>query len=243
MPSKYIPEAAIALAAAGLLAGGWAYGALYPASQLFGKVVVAGNDPDEIALTYDDGPNPAATERLLEVLARHEVRATFFLIGGFVRQRPDLARAIAAAGHLIGNHTMTHPWLAWQSAARVREELASCNAALEDALGAPVRYFRPPHGARRPYVLRTARELGLTTVQWNVTCFDWNPDPPETIYAHAAKGIARNKRAGHASNVLLHDGGHLALNAPRLGSVETTDRLITRYKQAGARFVTVDTWA
>ena len=243
MPSKHISEAAIALAAAGLVAGGWAYGALYPPSQLFGRVVVAGSDPAEIALTYDDGPNPAATERLLEVLARHEVRASFFLIGNFVRQRPDLARAIAAAGHLIGNHTMTHPWLAWQSAARIREELRGCNAALEDALGTPVCYFRPPHGARRPYVLHLARELGLTTVQWNVTCFDWTAPPPETILAHAISGISRNQQRRRASNVLLHDGGHLALNAPRIASVEATDRLITHYKQTGAKFVTVDSWA
>ncbi|GGA72493.1 hypothetical protein GCM10011507_25150 [Edaphobacter acidisoli] len=243
MPSKHISEAATALAVAGLLAGGWAYGALYPPSQLFGRVIVAGNDPNEIALTYDDGPNPAATERLLEVLARHDVRATFFLIGGFVRQRPDLARAIAAAGHLIGNHTVTHPWLAWQSAARIREELVGCNASLEDAIGAPVHYFRPPHGARRPYVLRTARELGLITIQWNVTCFDWSAPPPETILNHAISGITRNQRRRRASNVLLHDGGHLGLNAPRHASVEATDKLITRYKQTGAKFVTVDHWA
>lgn len=243
MPSNATYDAAFALAAAGLVAGGFAYAALYPASQLFGKVVVAGSDPNEIALTYDDGPNPAATERLLEVLARHGVRATFFLIGGFVRQRPDLARAIAQAGHLIGNHTMTHPWLAWQPASRIREELAGCNAALEDAIGAPVHYFRPPHGARRPCVLRTARDLGLTTVQWNVTCFDWNPHPPETILSHALRGIRRNQRRSRASNILLHDGGHLALNAPRLASVEATDQLIARYKQAGASFVTVDAWA
>lgn len=243
MSSKPITEATVALAAAGLLAGGAAYAALYPTSQIFGKVVVAGRDPNEIALTYDDGPNPAATERLLEVLARHEVRATFFLLGGFVRQRPDLARAIAAAGHLIGNHTMTHPWLAWQSAARIREELAGCNAALEDAIGAPVRYFRPPHGARRPYVLRTARELGLTTIQWNVTCFDWSAPPPDTILRHAVQGITRNRQRHRASNVLLHDGGQHGLGQPRMNTVEATDQLIAQYKQTGARFVTVDTWA
>jgi peptidoglycan/xylan/chitin deacetylase (PgdA/CDA1 family) len=240
--SRPITEAAVALAATGLLAGGCAYAALYPASQLFGKAIVAGSNPNEIALTYDDGPNPAATGRLLDVLARQEVRATFFLIGGFVRQRPDLARAISAAGHLVANHTMTHPWLAWQSAARIREELAGCNLALEDAIGAPVRYFRPPHGARRPYVLRLAGELGLTTVQWNVTCFDWNPHPPEAILAHAVRGVLRNRRRGRGSNVLLHDGGHWGLDAPRLGTVEATDQLITRYKQSGANFVTVDAW-
>lgn len=242
MSPKPITEAAVALAAAGLLAGGCAYAALVPGSQLFGKVLVAPSKPNEIALTYDDGPNPAATERLLEVLSRHNVRATFFLIGGFVRQRPDLVRAIAAAGHLIGNHTMTHPWLAWQSAARIREELAGCNAALEDAMGAPVSYFRPPHGARRPYVLRTARELGLATVQWNVTCFDWNPYPPETILGHALQGITRNRKRNRASNVLLHDGGQHGLGQPRMGTVEATDQLIARYKQDGAEFVTVDAW-
>ena len=243
MSPKPITEAAVALAAVGLLAGGAAYAALYPTSQLFGKVIVASRDPSEIALTYDDGPNPAATERLLEVLAHHKVSATFFLIGGFVRQRPDLARAVAGAGHLIGNHTMTHPWLAWQSAARIREELAGCNAAIEDALGAPIRYFRPPHGARRPYVLRTARELGLTTVQWNVTCFDWEAPPPDTILGHAVRGITRNRQRNRASNVLLHDGGQHGLGQPRMATVEATDQLITRYKQAGAKFVTVDAWA
>lgn len=242
MPPKPITEAAVALAAAGLIAGGAAYAALYPTSQLFGRVVVAGADPNEIALTYDDGPNPAATESLLEVLARHEVRATFFLLGGFARQRPDLARAITTAGHLVGNHTMTHPWLAWQSASRIREELYGCNAALEDALGQPVRFFRPPHGARRPYVLRTARELGLTTVQWNVTCFDWTAPPSETILRHAVHGIARNQKRGCGSNILLHDGGQQGFGQPRMNTVEATDQLVSRYKQAGAKFVTPDAW-
>jgi hypothetical protein len=108
------------LAAATAAAGVLTYAALSAQSQFFGPVLVASRNPNEIALTYDDGPNDIATERLLEVLARHEVRATFFLIGRFVRQRPQIARAIAAAGHLIGNHTMTHPWLAWQSAASAR---------------------------------------------------------------------------------------------------------------------------
>ena len=213
-----------------------------PESQWFGRVLVAGNDPNEVALTYDDGPNDEATRRLLEVLARHEVHATFFLIGGFVRQRRELVRSIAAAGHLIGNHTMTHPWLAWQSARRIREELTGCNRALEDALGAPVHYFRPPHGARRPYVLRMARELGLTTVQWNVMAGDWNPIDASTIAARVRRGVARNRRKGRASTVLLHDGGHTSIGQPRLPTVEATDQLLSQYKRAGTKFVTPETW-
>src|SRR5258708_1266824 len=164
-----------ALTTAGLLAAGSTYAALSAEPQLFAKVLIARRNPNEIALTYDDGPNDIATERLLDVLAHHDIRATFFLIGRYVRQRPQIARAVAASGHLIGNHTMTHPWLAWQSAARIRQELTGCNAILEDTLGVPIRYFRPPHGARRPAVLSIARSLGLTPVQWNVIANDWQP--------------------------------------------------------------------
>src|ERR1700729_1163553 len=110
MNASTITTATAALTAAALLAGGCTYAALSAQSQIFGPVLIASRNPDEIALTYDDGPNDIATERLLEVLAHHQARATFFLIGPHVRQRPQLARAIASAGHLIGNHTMTHPW-------------------------------------------------------------------------------------------------------------------------------------
>ncbi len=118
----------ISIAAASLVAAAAAatctYAALSAESQIFGAVLVAPKRPREIALTFDDGPNDTATERLLEVLAAHKVRATFFMIGRSVRQRPQIARAVAAAGHLIGNHTMTHPWLAWQTGTRIREELS-----------------------------------------------------------------------------------------------------------------------
>ena len=238
-----IQLATAAVLAGSTAAGGLTYAALWPRSQLFGRVLVAGSNPNEIALTYDDGPNDDATERLLEVLARHEVHATFFLIGGFVRQRPALVRSMAAAGHLIGNHTMTHPWLSWQSPARIREELAGCNAVLEDTLGAPVHFFRPPHGARRPVVLRTARELGLTAVQWNITAFDWNPIPAEKILANVTQGIAHNRKRGRASNVLMHDGSHLGIGQPRLPTVEVTSRLLQQYKPAGMKFVTVADWS
>jgi peptidoglycan/xylan/chitin deacetylase (PgdA/CDA1 family) len=240
MTSIQLATAAVLGTAA--IAGAAAYAALWPQSQLFGRVLVAGPNPDEIALTYDDGPNDDATERLLEVLARHQIHATFFLIGNFARQRPVLVRSIAAAGHIVGNHTMTHPWLSWQSSARIRQELAGCNAVLEDTLGAPVRFFRAPHGARRPIVLRTARELGLTAVQWNITAFDWNPISAEEILGNVTRGIERNRSRKRASNVLLHDGGHLGIGQPRLPSVEATRRLLDHYKPAGMKFVTVADW-
>jgi peptidoglycan/xylan/chitin deacetylase (PgdA/CDA1 family) len=235
--------AAAALSTAGLLAAGCTYAALSAQSQLFGKVLIASRNPNEIALTYDDGPNDVVTERLLDVLAQHNVRATFFLIGNYVRQRPQIARAIAASGHLIGNHTMTHPWLAWQSSARVRQELAGCNALLEDTLGIPIRYFRAPHGARRPAVLHIARSLGLTPVQWNIIAKDWKPVGAEEIAARMVRGITRNRRQNRASNIVLHDGGQKALGQPRLPTVEATRLLLRKYDtQTGTKFVSVDSW-
>jgi peptidoglycan/xylan/chitin deacetylase (PgdA/CDA1 family) len=236
--------AAIAATTAGLLAGGCTYAALSAQSQLFGKVLIASGDPNEIALTYDDGPNDIVTERLLDVLADHNIRATFFLIGNYVRQRPQILRAVSSAGHLIGNHTMTHPWLAWQSPARIRGELADCNALLEDTLGIPVRYFRAPHGARRPAVLGIARSLGLTPVQWNILPGDWKPVGPEEIAARTIRGITRNRRRNRASNIVLHDGGQKSLGQPRLPTVEATKILLQKYgPRTGTKFVTVDSWA
>ena len=233
---------ATAGAAATLAAGGYAYAAMWPTSQIFGKAIIGGRDPREFALTYDDGPNDPYTQQLLDVLATYNVRATFFLIGRFVRQRPEIARAIHAAGHLVGNHTMTHPVLLFQSPKRVREELAGCNAAIEDALGEAVRYFRPPHGARRPDVLRAARDLGLTPVLWNAMGYDWKPTTAEQVVENLQKGIQRNRQLGVGSNLLLHDGGQAGIGQDRRHSVIATMRLLESTRGQSIRYVAMDAW-
>ncbi len=234
------PESVAAVAVgAGLAVGAWFYAALYPTSQIFGRVVIAGDDPAELALTYDDGPNPAATPILLELLAKHQVRATFFLIGEYVRRQPALAREIAATGHLIGNHTMTHPWLSYKSAARIRSEITGANAAIEDVIGGEVKLFRPPHGARRPVVFRIAEELGLATVNWNIITHDWRVQPAAFIVEKVRKGIRRNRAGGRGSNILLHDG---AMDQPRIPTVQATETIIADAKAAGMRCVTPEAW-
>jgi peptidoglycan-N-acetylglucosamine deacetylase len=236
-----LAELSATVAAAGLAAGGYAYAAMWPTSQIFGKAIVAGRDPNEFALTYDDGPNDQCTEQLLDILGQHEVHATFFMIGRFVRQRGELVRRIRAAGHLVGNHTMTHPLLPLKAPSKVREELAGTNTALEDALGEAVRYFRPPHGGRRPDIMRAARELGLTPVLWNAMGYDWKPTTPEAILANLARGIARNRKGGCGSNLLLHDGGQADIGQDRSASVQATELLLRR-REAQTKFVTVDVW-
>lgn len=235
-------------AAAVLAAGAFTYAGMWPGSQIFGRCVVAAKKPTQIALTYDDGPNDPHTFRLLEVLAKHEVRATFFMIGRFVRQRPDIVRAVAAAGHLIGNHTMTHPLLLLRPAGTVRQELRDCNAALEDVLGAPVHWFRPPHGGRRPVVMNAARELSLNPVMWNAMGYDWRPTSPENVEQNILRGFRKNQRRGRATNALLHDGGQAGLGQDRTRTVVATDRLIPYWKnlfsQRGeaCEFVTPEAW-
>jgi peptidoglycan/xylan/chitin deacetylase (PgdA/CDA1 family) len=231
--------AATAVAAAGLTL---TYAALSPGSQLFGPTIIAGSNPNEVALTYDDGPNDIATDALLDLLARHNARATFFMIGSFVRQRPEIVRRVHAAGHLIGNHTQTHPWLSFQSSRVIREELRSCNSALEDAIGAPIHYLRPPHGARRPTVFRIAQELGLKIVQWNAMGYDWQPITPNRIVENIDRGMQRAQRHHTGANILLHDGHQQGIGADRSATVQATAELLQRFAQQGTRTVTVDTW-
>ena len=226
---------ALALTSAASLAAVTAgYQSMAPTGQWFGKTFT-GLPPGsrQIALTYDDGPNDPYTPRLLEVLAKHGVSATFFLIGRYIQQRPDLARAIVNAGHIVGNHTFTHPLLTFKSEAEIRRQLSDCRSALQEAIGQPSNLFRPPFGGRRPTVLRVARELGLEPVMWNVTGYDWNAPPAEVIEGKVAKQI----RGGDV--VLLHDGGHKRMGADRSQTVVATDRLITRYKTDGYEVVTV----
>jgi peptidoglycan/xylan/chitin deacetylase (PgdA/CDA1 family) len=165
------------------------------------------------------------------------------MLGKFVRQRGPLVRRVHAAGHLIGNHTETHPWLHSQSARVIREELRACNQALEDALGVPIRFFRPPHGARRPVVIQAALELGLMTVQWNAMAKDWLPIGPGRMLTNLDLAMDRSRRAGRGANILLHDGSDRGLGADRSDTLRLTETLLRRFPSQGIRTVTVDAWA
>jgi peptidoglycan/xylan/chitin deacetylase (PgdA/CDA1 family) len=227
------PFITLASAAAASYAG---YATMASTSQLYGRTLTHGGDPQQMALTFDDGPNDPHTMHLLDVLEKHNAKATFFLIGKYVRQRPEIARTILAAGHDIGNHTDSHPNLVLVSAARLRQELDGCRKSLEDALGTKITLFRPPFGGRRPNVLRTARKLGLSPVMWSVTAYDWNARSAEAIVGKVIQQVdSRRKPQGEI--ILLHDGGHLAFGTDRRFTVEATQGLLERY--SAKRFVTV----
>jgi peptidoglycan-N-acetylglucosamine deacetylase len=230
------------LAGLGLLAGGCAYAAMSPSSQIFGHTLIAPSRPKELALTFDDGPNPAWTPNLLDILLLHRVKATFFLVGDFAKAEPSLVRRIAEEGHLIGNHSWSHPNLAITNASRVSEELHRTSATLEQITGRRVRYFRPPFGGRRPAVLRAARRLGMMPVTWNSMTDDWKEPSSERIAARLTAKIDNANRRGFAANIVLHDGSHRGLLADRGPSVTAARMLLEHYKSTH-RFVTLAAWS
>jgi peptidoglycan/xylan/chitin deacetylase (PgdA/CDA1 family) len=230
-----------ATAGLGLTAGGYAYAAQWPGSKIFGEAMIAPKSPGEAALTFDDGPNPLWTPRLLDLLAHYKVQATFFMMGSHAQSVPDLVRRVAAAGHLIGSHSWSHPNLAYTRATRVREELTRSKEAIEQITGAPVTFFRPPFGARRPYVLRAARELGLTPVLWNAMTTDWKEPSAEKIAARLMQKINRLGQQGWAANIVLHDGNNLDPVADRRASATAAEILLLHYAKT-RRFVTLSEW-
>jgi peptidoglycan-N-acetylglucosamine deacetylase len=221
-------------AAAVAAASAAGYQSMAPTGQWFGRTFAGlGRGSKQLALTYDDGPNDPHTLRLLEVLARHHVQATFFLIGRYVEQRPDIVRDLVKAGHVVGNHTFTHPLLIFKSERELRTQLDKCDRALTNAVGEHSNLFRPPFGGRRPAVLRVARQRGLEPIMWNVTGYDWNAPSAE----HIERKVTSQVRGGNV--ILLHDGGHRDFGADRSYTVAATDRLISRYQAEGYEFVTI----
>ena len=226
-----VPVIGVGVAALASAAG---YHTMGPTSQLYGRNFSGlPRESKKLALTYDDGPNDPHTGHLLDVLAKHEVKATFFLIGRYVAQRPDIVRRHVEFGNAVGNHTWDHPNLIFSTPQSLRLQLGRTSQAIAEASGETPKLFRPPFGGRRPGVFQMARAMDMTPIMWNVTCYDWKATTPETVERHAGRQI----RGGDV--ILLHDGGHLAFGADRSHTVTATDHLIRRYKDQGYEFVTV----
>lgn len=230
-PGAGMTGAAATLAAA---AGAAAWGAVAPSSQMFGPTVRRTGNPGTIALTFDDGPNPAVTPGLLKLLERHGAKATFFLIGQFARGESSLTREIAERGHGVGNHTQTHPSLVFLSRREIRNELARCDEAIGEATGSAPKWMRPPYGFRSVFLAEIARERGYKgVVMWSRMARDWKPQAAEGV-------IGRLRGAKGGEIVLLHDGDHRRLGGARSHTVTALEHWLPRWADAGMKFVTLN---
>ena len=217
-----------------IAAAAFSWGAFAPPSQLFGRTIRRSGDNSALALTFDDGPNPKVTPRLLDLLDRHNARATFFLIGARVQEAPEIAREIVARGHAVGNHTYTHPWLTFCGKRRTRMELDRCDEAIEAATGKKPRWMRPPFGFRSPILNGTVRARGGAGVaMWSKWARDWKPQPASAVILRMA-GV----RGGDI--LLLHDGDHRMPKGDRQHMVDAVEHWLPRWKDAGLRFSTLD---
>lgn len=154
-----------------------------------------------IALTFDDGPSPEVTARILDVLKEWKAPATFFVLGDAVRQRPDLLRRIAGDGHRIGLHGEHHVPMVLPNWGTVRREIAGARAAVRDACPeAHCSYLRPPHGFKTLALPWLAHQQGLRLCAWSVNARDYRAATPEQIAANVLRGV----RPG--AIILLHDG-------------------------------------
>lgn len=196
---SWIGPAGGALALGGLL-GGVAWGSADPGLRVFGPAITsARTGRPEVALTFDDGPDPASTPMLLEALERAGARATFFLLVDAAERHPELTRAIATS-HEVGLHGLTHhPWLTVRPPDTGARELAEASRRLQGITGAPIRWFRPPFGAVSPRLMEAVRRAGLEHVWCSVRTRDGGRLEPADVRARCGRA-----RAGDI--VLLHDG-------------------------------------
>jgi len=174
---------------------------LSPRGRLFGAALHRAPAQPRIALTFDDGPHEDDTPAILEILRRHDVRATFFFIGDRARRHPDLVRRVAAEGHEVGAHSQTHPW--WFSMAgprRLTEEIERPRATLEPLIGRPVRWFRSPMGHRNLFLRAALDRADLGLAGWSVRPFDTIGRRAEAIAAAVLRGAAPG------GIILLHEG-------------------------------------
>lgn len=226
--SKTIATTASASSSPGSNSSGTAAPATSPSQPAQQKITYSSihTDGPYIALTFDDGPSPANTPRLLEILAKRHIKATFFLIGQNAQQNPELVKRIVAEGHEIGNHSWSHPNLGIMSDDKVRAELQKTDDAIFQAVGFHPKLMRPPYGSlaigQRRWV---NKEFGYKIILWDVDPLDWK----YRNSAHVESEILKQTRNG--SIILSHD-----IHATTVDAMPATlDQLLAK----GYKFVTV----
>ena len=210
--------------------------ACYFLSSTFFKPVLIQGPPEtrKVALTFDDGPAPPFTEKILDILREKKVTATFFVCGRNAERHPETMRRIIREGHTLGNHTFSHPSLFMRSSQRMADEIDRAQEAIEKVAGVLPFIFRPPFGVRFPGLMGVLAERGLKLVMWSASGRDWKL-PTKGI----VESVLQELKPGAV--ILLHDGRGIddPANIDRSRTVEALPEIIDRIRAAGLDFVPI----
>ena len=191
-----------------------------------------GNTGEKVLyLTFDAGYENGCTEKILDVLKKQEVKAAFFLVGNYIQRNADLVRRMVDEGHIVGNHTMHHPDMsAITDKAAFAKELQDLESLYKETTGRDLpKFYRPPQGIYSEENLKLAKELGYKTLFWSLAYVDWNNDAQPTREQAFAKLLPRT-----------HPGAVILLHSTSRTNTEILDELLTRWKEEGYRFGTVE---
>jgi len=205
----------------------------YPLQVKYPDTMMYKADTNEkvIAFTFDDAPDEIYTPRILDVLKKHDAKATFFLLGARVEKYPHIVRQIHEEGHVIGNHTYWHPELTKTGVANMIWEINKNERAIKSVIDKEMKLFRAPYGALNEEMVKKLREMGYLGIGWSIDSEDWRGISKEEI----KKRVLNDMHPG--SIVLMHAAG----NVP--GTPEALDELLTYLKKNGYQFVTIpDMW-
>ena len=199
--------------------------------QRFHAAYLGNTQEKVIYLTFDAGYENGCTEKILDVLKKHDVPAAFFLVGNYIEKNADLVRRMVAEGHIVGNHTMHHPDMSkLDTKESFSKELTDLEALYRSITGKEMpKYYRPPKGVYSKENLRYAKELGYRTVFWSLAYVDWNNDSQPTAETAFSKLIPR-----------IHNGAVVLLHSTSATNAEIMDELLTRWKEMGYRFESID---
>ncbi len=184
-------------------------------------------DKPLISLSFDAAWGNQDTAKILKILEKHDVKVTFFMTGGWIESYPDDVKAIAAAGHDLGNHSENHKQMSTLSAEECREELLAPHKKVKELTGKDMILFRPPYGDYDDTLITVARENGYYPIQWDVDSLDWKDYDAATII----RRVTEHEHLGNGSIILCHNGAkHTA---------EALDELITTLQKKGYQLVPI----
>lgn len=188
----------------------------------------------QIALTFDDGPNEPYTSAILDVLKKYNVKATFFVLGKNVESYPSTMKRIVAEGHVIGNHTYSHPYLLLKFKTQIKYQIQKTEQSIMRITGVKPCLFRSPYGVDNKWIYLVARQMGYMTIEWSATGNNGGKEiQPEKI----ANDVLREVKNG--TIILLHDGNRLIQHADRSHLVKALPFIIESLQRKGYQFVTV----